>query len=258
LKSASERDTPLVDPTAEWTPEARVTGSSEREQLLLAHAPLVRYLAHRIGTRLAGPVDFDDLVGDGLLGLIEAVDRFDPGHEVRFKTYAESRIRGAILDGVRGRDWAPRSMRRAARKLDDAIAAVERRTQDAATDEAIADELGIDENELHALYQQARGVRLGALPSNDEEGRDPTDPGLDPLEFLEAEERRALLIEEIGKLPEREKLVLSLYYEKRLTLKEIGEIFEVTESRVCQIHTRAVSRLRARIGERRATPEPAS
>jgi RNA polymerase sigma factor for flagellar operon FliA len=240
----------------EWTPAARVQGSREREELLLAHTSLVKYLAHRIGSRLAGPIDFDDLVGDGLLGLMEAVDRFDPSHAVRFKTYAESRIRGAILDGIRSRDWAPRSLRRAARRLETAITAVERRTRDVASEEEIAEELGIGLDELQDLYVQARGVRLGSLPGADEEGRDPADPGEDPLDHVEEIERRKLLAEEIEGLPEREKMVLSLYYERGLTLKEIGAVLSVTESRVCQIHTRAVARLRGRIADRMAVPEP--
>ncbi len=247
-------DTPLVDPGAEWTPEACVSGSMARERLLLAHAALVKYLAYRIGSRLAGNVDYDDLVGDGLLGLIEAIDRFDPKHNVRFKTYAESRIRGSILDGVRARDWAPRSLRRAARKLESAITTVERKTRKVATDEEIAAELQIDLESLHELYVQARGVKLGALPGNEEEGRDPADHGVDPLGQVEELERRDVLAQEIGSLPDRERLVLSLYYERGLTLKEIGEVLSVTESRVCQIHTRAVTRLRARVGERLAAP----
>lgn len=247
-------DPPLVDPDVEWTPAARTSGSPARERLLLGHAALVKYLAYRIGSRLAGNVDYDDLVGDGLLGLIEAIDRFDPAHKVRFKTYAESRIRGAILDGVRNRDWAPRSLRRAARRLELAIANVERRTRQTATDDEIAAELQIDLDALYELYVQARGVKLGALPGNEEEGRDPADVAIDPLGQVEEHERRDVLTQEIGHLPEREKLVLSLYYERGLTLKEIGEVLSVTESRVCQIHTRAVSRLRARVGERLAMP----
>jgi RNA polymerase sigma factor for flagellar operon FliA len=254
-KGVAEQDTPLVDPDVEWTPEAREPGSTARERLLLAHTPLVKYLAHRIGSRLAGQIDFDDLVGDGLLGLMEAVDRYDPAHNVRFKTYAESRIRGSILDGVRGRDWAPRSLRRAARKLETAISEVERRTCRAATEEEIAEELGLTMPELQELYVQARGIRLGALPASEEEGREPADHGIDPLEKVEEQERRELLVEEIDELPERERLVLSLYYERSLTLKEIGEILDVTESRVCQIHTRALARLRARVDERLAVPQ---
>ncbi|MBP7146481.1 MAG: FliA/WhiG family RNA polymerase sigma factor [Acidobacteria bacterium] len=250
-------DLPLVDPSVEWTPEARVSGSAARERLLLGHSALVRYLAHRIGCRLAGGVDFDDLVGDGLLGLIEAVDRFDPSHNVQFKTYAESRIRGAILDGVRARDWAPRTLRRAARKLEAAISAVERRTRQTATDEEIAQELQLSIEELQALYVQARGIRIGQLPGNEEEGRDPADPGANPLDCVQERERQHLLAEEIESLPERERLVLSLYYERGLTLKEIGAALEVTESRVCQIHTRAIARLRARIDERLKVPEHA-
>ena len=254
-KGALHHETPLVDPSVDWTPAAKVQGSPERDGLLLAHAPLVKYLAHRIGSRLAGPIDFDDLVGDGLLGLMEAVDRFDPSHNVRFKTYAESRIRGAILDGVRGRDWAPRSLRRAARKLEQAISSVEKRKRGSATDEEVADELRLSMSELQELYVQARGVRLGALPGSEEEGKDPADPGPDPLSHVEEAERREVLAEEVDNLPEREHLVLSLYYERGMTLREIGEVLSVTESRVCQIHTRAVSRLRARVADRLTLPE---
>ncbi len=255
LKSPQDpADAPLVDPRAEWTPEARRPGSEARERLLLAHAPLVKYLAHRIGSRLAGPVDFDDLVGDGLLGLIEAVERFDPSHNVRFKTYAETRIRGAILDGVRGRDWAPRSLRRAARRLETAIAAVEHKSRRTARDEEIAKELHITLRELQDLYLQARGVRLSALAIGEDEGRDPADPGLDPLDRMQENERRRLLAEEIEGLPERERLVLSLYYERGATLKEIGAVLDVTESRACQLHTRAVARLRARVRARLEAP----
>jgi len=247
-------DAPLVDPSVEWAAAARIPGSAARERLLVGHTGLVKYLAHRIGARLAGPIDYDDLVGDGILGLMEAIDRFDPAHGVQFKTYAESRIRGAILDGVRSRDWAPRSLRRAARRLETAIVAVERRTRRTAQDEEIAAELAISVDELHALYQQARGVRLGHMPGNGEEGNDPADPGASPLFAVQEKERREVLSQEIDHLPERERMVLSLYYERGLTLKEIGAVLDVTESRVCQIHTRAVSRLRARVGERLAVP----
>jgi len=247
-------DAPLVDPSVEWAAAARIPGSAARERLLVGHTGLVKYLAHRIGSRLAGPIDYDDLVGDGILGLMEAIDRFDPAHGVQFKTYAESRIRGAILDGVRSRDWAPRSLRRAARRLETAIVAVERRTRRTAQDEEIAAELAISVDELHALYQQARGVRLGHMPGNGEEGNDPADPGASPLFAVQEKERREVLSQEIDHLPERERMVLSLYYERGLTLKEIGAVLDVTESRVCQIHTRAVSRLRARVGERLAVP----
>jgi RNA polymerase sigma factor for flagellar operon FliA len=259
LKTAAPATTgevSLVDPSVEWTPAAREPGSLARERLLLAHAALVKYLAHRIGSRLAGPIDYDDLTGDGLLGLMDAVDRFDPAHNVRFKTYAESRIRGSILDGVRGRDWAPRSLRRAARKLETAIAAVERKSRRTATDEEVAAELELTIPELQDLYVQARGVRMSALPGSEEEGRDPADSGIDPLGQLQQRERKTLMAEEIDQLPERERLVLSLYYERGLTLKEIGAVLDVTESRACQLHTRALARLRTRVAARFAVPAP--
>lgn len=255
MRSATPFETPLVDPQVEWSPEARRAGSPARDRLLLAHAGLVKYLAFRIGSRLAGQIDYDDLVGDGILGLIDAIERFDPAHKVQFKTYAESRIRGAILDGVRSRDWAPRSLRRAARRLEEAIAAVERRTRQTAQDEEIAAELSLTIEELQALYQQARGVRLGYMPLHEEEGQDPADGGINPLGCVEEKERREVLAQEIENLPERERMVLSLYYERGLTLREIGAVLDVTESRVCQIHTRAVARLRSRVGERLALPE---
>jgi len=252
--SGATGSTVLVDPDVRWSPAARTPGSAERDELLLAHAPLVKFLAHRIARRLSGSIDVNDLVGDGMLGLIEAIDSFDPKRRVRFKTYAETRIRGAILDGVRARDWAPRSVRRAARMLDTAIAAVESRTGEAADDEAIAAELGISLDELQRVYVRARASHVSTAWS-EEEGGEPVDRGADPLGTLEADERRRLVSEEIRGLPEREKLVLSLYYERGLSLREIGEILGVTESRVCQIHTRAVSRLRARIASRLAVPE---
>jgi RNA polymerase sigma factor for flagellar operon FliA len=252
MRGSPHADTPLVDPTVEWVASARVPGSAARERLLVGHTGLVKYLAHRIGSRLAGPIDFDDLVGDGILGLMEAIDRFDPAHGVQFKTYAEARIRGAILDGVRCRDWAPRSLRRAARRLETAIVAVERRTRRMAQDDEIAAELELSVDELHALYQQAKGVRLGRMPVNEDEGNDPPDPGAGPLLAIQERERRDVLAQEIDQLPERERMVLSLYYERGLTLKEIGAVLDVTESRVCQIQTRAVSRLRSRVRERLA------
>ena len=252
--SGHTSSTVLVDPDVRWTDAAREVGSAERDALMLAHAPLVKFLAHRIGRRLSGTVDINDLIGDGMLGLIDAIDSFDPKRKVRFKTYAETRIRGAILDGVRSRDWAPRSVRRAARLLDSAIAAVESRTGTAADDDEIADELGVTLEELQRIYIRARASRISTAWSEDE-GGEPVDDGADPLSAIEADERRRLVGEEITGLPEREKLVLSLYYERGLSLREIGEILGVTESRVCQIHTRAVSRLRARIATRVSVPE---
>ena len=161
LKRGGASETPLVDPNVEWTPEARVAGSTARENLLLAHAPLVKYLAHRIGGRLAGPIDFDDLVGDGLLGLMEAVDRFDPSHNVRFKTYAESRIRGAILDGVRARDWAPRSLRRLRRRLDDAVNGL-RRDLGREPDEAqVAEAMGLTPTQYETAPRRRRASANG-------------------------------------------------------------------------------------------------
>jgi len=249
-----KHDTPLVDPQVDWTPKAREAGSDARDALLLAHLGLVKYLAHRIGGRLAGSTDYDELAGDGLLGLIEAVDRFDPSHGVLFKTYAEQRIRGAILDGIRARDWAPRSLRRAGRKLEEAIAEVERRKGTTADEQEIADELQMSIEELQELTMQARGIRLGSLPQNEDEGVEPVSPNGDPLLAVEQREQRELVAEEIEGLPERERFVLGLYYEKGLTLKEIGAVLDVTESRVCQIHTRAVARLRGRIAERTTAP----
>jgi RNA polymerase sigma factor for flagellar operon FliA len=230
-----------------WCEELRIPGSPERDAFLVSYAPLVRYVAQRLAARLPGSVHLEDMVGDGLLGLIDAVDRFDPDRGVQFKTYAERRIRGGILDGLRGRDWAPRAMRRAGRRLEEAVAAAEQRLGRTAEEEDIATELGISLAELQDLYQRAKGLRLSHLPGPGEEGVDPADSAADPLEHLTERERRERLAKEIERLPERERFVLGLYYEKGLTLKEIGKVFSITESRVCQIHTRAVARLTARL-----------
>lgn len=252
-RERSFESAPLVDPSVEWTPDVRKPGG-DRDRLLQAHLGLVRYIAHRIGSRLAGSIEFDELIADGIVGLIEAVERFDPSHDVLFRTYAETRIRGAILDGIRARDWAPRSLRRATRRLEQAIAEVEKRTGGQATADEIAGELRVSTEEYQALCAQARGLRLGPLSPDGEHGDHPPANDGDPLDSLEQRERRALVADEIENLPERERYVLALYYERRLTLKEIGDVLGVTESRVCQIHTRAVARLRERIAERVSVP----
>ena len=249
------QETSIVDSSFEWSERARVPGTPERDALLNAHAPLVKYVARRIASRLAANVDVDELISDGMLGLLEATERFDPGRDVLFKTYAENRVRGAILDGIRNRDWAPRSLRRAARKLESAIEAVEARSGGPASEEEICKELHLDTESLHRLYVKAKGIRLQSLGGEDDAPVPDDDPFSSPLTRLELGERTRLLAKPIDGLPERETLVLSLYYEKQMSLREIGELLGVTESRICQIQTRAIARLRVWVAREIQVPE---
>ncbi len=252
------QETTIVDASFEWSEKARVAGSAERDALLVAHAPLVKYVAQRIASRLANTVELDDLVSDGMVGLLEATERFDAKRGVLFKTFAENRIRGAILDGVRNRDWAPRSLRRASRTLEEAMATVEGRTGRAATEAEIAEELGLEDAEFQQLVMKARGVRLQEMGAQEDFEVADAAPSVDPHAHVLQAEKKSLLAEHIAELPERERLVLSLYYEREMSLREIGEVLGVTESRICQIQTRAISRLRVWIAKASSLPELAS
>ena len=226
-----------------------------KEQIVLEHTALIQYVVGRIAARLPSHVDIEDLHNTGVIGLIDAVDRFDPSKDCKFRTYAEFRIRGAILDQLRALDWAPRSVRQRGRLLERAAAEVEQRLGHRAGPDEIADFLGIEIDEFHALTRQTRGISLVSLedlkPQTDAGSRGPSgdveDPkGPDPLEALSSRETMEALSRDIAELPEKERLVISLYYYEDLSLKEIGTILGVTESRICQIHSKAVGRLRNR------------
>lgn len=230
---------------------------AEREALILEYAPIIRYVAGRIAMRLPAHVSLDDLISAGVLGLIDAVDRFDPEQNVKFKTYAEFRIRGAILDELRAMDWVPRSVRRKSSRLEDVYNQLQARLGRAASDEEVAGELGIDLNEFHQLLDEIKGVSLLSL--DDQNGllgqldgdrvmqalnREGTE---DPLAMLGLAELRDQMATAIDGLPEKEKLVVSLYYYDELTMREIGEVLGYTESRISQMHTKAILRLKGRL-----------
>jgi RNA polymerase sigma factor for flagellar operon FliA len=237
------------------------TGSaSAREGLILHYAPLVKYVASRVATGLTASVEQADLVSYGMFGLIDALDKFDLARKIKFETYAIPRIRGAIIDELRSLDWVPRSVRFKAREVEKAYAQVEAREKRAPTDAEIAGQLGTSVGELHDIVTQISFVSVMALDELVSSGRDRGESlslldtladmsAADPIAGLEGGEMRAFLAAAINGLSEREKLVVILYYFEGLTLAEIGDVLGVTESRVCQIHTKAVGLLRGRLAD---------
>lgn len=225
--------------------------SGARDHLAIHYSPLVKFVAGRIGAGLPSGVDPGDLVGAGIFGLLDALDRFEPDRGVKFETFATPRIRGAIYDGLRELDWVPRSVRSRARSVEQAFGELEARFGRAPTDDELAEHLSITEAELDNWLKSIASTTVGPLDRLVEAGHEPAavdQRGLDtPIAVVEDGEMREAMRSEIRALPDREKLVLSLYYDEGLTLAEIGEVLGVTESRVSQIHTRAVLHLRARL-----------
>jgi len=229
----------------------------ERERLILEHLPQVRLIARRIHERLPENVNFEDLVSTGIVGLISAIDRFDPAHNVKLKTYAEYKIRGAILDSLRGLDWAPRQQRKRTKQIESAIARVEQRLQRTPGEDEIAAELSLTIEEYHDWLVDIRGINLGSLDSvaGEEDGHDMLRYISDeeenwPSHVLERAELQKLLADAIDRMPETERLVLSLYYHEELTLREISRIVHLHESRVSQLKSQAILRLRSWIEKR--------
>jgi len=225
--------------------------AEDRDRLLLEHLPTVRFLARRIHERLPQHVDLEDLISAGVVGLIDAFEKFDHSKKVQFKSYAQFRIRGAILDSLRMLDWSPRELRRKGRAVEEAIRAVTQRCGRAATDSEIAGEMRISLVEYQQLLGELKGLEIGSLhmerseDSGDEElAYIPGAPEDDPLFLCLKGEMKQRLADAIDELPERERMVLTLYYYEELTMKEIGLTLGVVESRVSQIHSSAVLRLR--------------
>jgi RNA polymerase sigma factor for flagellar operon FliA len=242
-----------------WDSFKRDHDADAREKLILHYAPLVKYVASRVATGLPASVDQHDLVSYGMFGLIDALEKFEPGRGNKFETYAIPRIKGAIIDELRAMDWVPRSIRFKARELEKAQADLEAKLKRRPSEEELADRLGMSRRELHAMVSQISFVSVLALDEVVSAGSDRgdqvtlmdtiADKGLDPTWGLESQEMRGLLAAAINSLSEREKIVVTLYYFEGLTLAEIGEILGVTESRVCQIHTKAVGGLRGQLSE---------
>ena len=228
-------------------------GEKERERLILEHLPQVRLIARRIQERLPENITLEDLISTGVIGLISAIDNFDPSHNVKLKTYAEYKIRGAILDSLRGLDWAPRQKRRKAKQIEAAIASAEQRLQRAPAEEEIAAELEISLAEYHEWLVEIRGLNIGSLEyAGGEQGKDllhyiPDESENSPSALLEKSELERLLAENIGAIPAMEQTVLSLYYREEMTLREIAEIVHLHESRISQLKSQAILRLRTKL-----------
>ena len=226
--------------------------------MVVAYSPLVKYVAGRMASGLPAHVEEADLISYGLIGLISAIERFDLGREIKFETYAIPRIRGAIIDELRSLDWVPRSVRARAREIERANAKLEHKLQRAPTDEEMANELDMSMDEFQEALVQISNSTIAALDElwtvSDSSGdqislldtlHDPDAP--DPEKVVDASELKDRVADAIARLPEREKLVIALYYYENLTLREIGEVLGVTESRISQLHTKAVLRLRSRL-----------
>jgi RNA polymerase sigma factor for flagellar operon FliA len=228
-----------------------------RQALVEKYVKVVKYVSGRMAIGLPHYVEFNDLISAGLLGLIQAIDNFDHCRGIKFETYAIPRIRGSILDELRSQDWFPRSLRRKAKQLEEAYATLEVRLGRPATDEEVARHLNIDVSELDGMLGEVAVASIMSLDADTstDEGDQPTslgeylaDPRSDEVERgLLQQEMRQLIAQRLAELPDKEQLVLVLYYYEELTLKEIGEILDVTESRVCQIHTKAILRLQGKI-----------
>ncbi len=241
-----------------WLQYRRTGDQKIRDRLILTYAPLVKYVAGRLGSGLPAHVDDDDLVSYGLLGLIGAIERFDPNRDIKFETYAMARIRGSIIDELRSMDWVPRSVRSRSRDIERAISELEGRLGRAPTDEEIAEKLGLSEDELNESLSEISRTSIAALDElwTVSSGGDQIalidtiedTSGPSPTSALAETELREAIADAIARLPEREKLVVTLYYYEELTLREIGEVLGVTESRVSQLHTKAILRLKARLG----------
>ncbi|WP_301102959.1 RNA polymerase sigma factor FliA [Propionivibrio sp.] len=228
-------------------------GQINKDHLVQRFAPLVKRIAYHLMARLPSSVQVDDLVQNGMMGLLDAINRFEAGMGAQFETYAAQRVRGAMLDGLRENDWLPRSLRRDFRRIEVAISQLEQEYGRAPSEQELATALSMTLAEYQKMLQDARGHQLISFEDMVEDGGDDflerhlTDNSSEPSKILEDESLRQLLIQGIELLPEREKLMMALYYEQDLNLREIGEVMGVTESRVCQLHTQVVARLRARI-----------
>jgi RNA polymerase sigma factor for flagellar operon FliA len=232
---------------------ASAVAKRDQNELVDDYAPLVKRIAYHLMTRLPPTVQVDDLIQSGMIGLLEAARNYDPSQGASFETYAGIRIRGAMLDEIRKGDWAPRSLHRKVRAITKAVADIEARFVRDARDAEVAKEVGMSLDEYYATLQDATGYRVFSfedLPAGEEgmaEGLNGRIP--EPFENVQDELFREALAEAIAGLPERERLVMSLYYKEELNLRETGEVLGVSESRVCQIHSQALIRLKARMAE---------
>lgn len=243
-----------VDREKLWDDYRKKPSQELREQLIIEYSQLVKLVAGRLSMYLGHNVEYDDLVSYGIFGLIDAIDKFNLDKNVKFETYASLRIRGAILDQIRKMDWIPRTVRQRQRKMDEAIKQIEIRTGRAATDEELAKELGLSEEELCSWQSQMKVTNVVSLNEFEENG---PEPAMDtsrqahfaqPEEVVEEEELKNTLLASLELLTEKERRVIELYYYEEMTLKEISQILEVSESRVSQLHTKGLLKMRKKMG----------
>jgi RNA polymerase sigma factor for flagellar operon FliA len=238
-----------------WQEYAKTGSVDIRETLIEEYAQLVKLVAGRMSMYLGYNVEYDDLVGYGIFGLIDAIDKFDSNKNVKFESYASLRIRGSILDHIRKMDWLPRSVRQKQKKIDAAMSKIEAEKGRLATDEEIAEELEISTSELLSWQEQTKASNLISLDEYTESGSEVAMDSVNnahfdqPEEVLEKEELKVKLVEAIDSLTDKEKSVITLYYYEEMTLKEISMVLGVSESRVSQLHTKAINRMRKTLGE---------
>jgi len=240
-----------------WLKYRKTRDPAIRELFIKQYAPLVKYVAGKVAIGMPHNVEFDDLVGFGVFGLIDAIDKFDPEKNVKFKTYAVTRIRGAIFDELRQIDWVPRSVRQKTREIEAAISSLEAQLGRTASDQEIAGAMGMDEAEYLKVIQKISGTSIISLNDLWYSGDDndkvsigdsiESPSSLNPDVMVVNEEIRRVIVEAINELPDKEKKILVLYYYEDLTLKDIGRVLEVTESRVSQLHTKAIMHLRSKL-----------
>lgn len=244
--------------------EPKKLTQKQKDQLIGEYAPLIKFIAQKIAVRLPSNIELDDLISAGVIGLMDAIDKYDPSRDNKFKTYAEFRIRGAILDELRAQDWVPRSIRDKAKLLDKTMVQLEAEMGRSATDEEIAKALNVSIDEFHDLVNQVRPVSLLSIDDQQSFGDSDKKSILNLLEGskvhnpynqLNVKTVKEVVAQAIEELPERQRLVLSLYYYEDLNLKEIGQVLRVTESRVSQLHAQAVTRLRAKLAANLGTSE---
>ena len=243
-----------VDKDKLWKDYQKKPTRELREQLIIEYSQLVKLVAGRLSMYLGHNVEYDDLVSYGIFGLIDAIDKFDADKNVKFETYASLRIRGSILDQIRKMDWIPRTVRQRQRKLDEAVKQIEAQTGKTASDEEIAQVLGISSDELLNWQSQLKVSNLVSMTEFEENG---TEPAMDttynshftqPEEVVEKEELKKTLVEALDALTEKERRVIELYYYEEMTLKEISKILEVSESRVSQLHTKSLTKMKKIMG----------
>jgi RNA polymerase sigma factor for flagellar operon FliA len=260
IDRSGQRVRDAMDVQELWVSYKGCDDKDARDRLIVHYSPLVKYVAGRVSVGLPSNVEQADLVSYGMFGLIDAIDKFDTERGIKFETYAISRIRGAIIDELRSIDWVPRSVRAKARDVERVYGVLENKLGRVPSDAEVAAELGMSDREFQQVCTQISFVGLVALDELISLGSDRGDTvtigdtladtqGNDPMQAFEVEELRHLLAEAINRLPEREKIVITLYYYEGLTLAEIGQVLGVTESRVCQMHTKAVLMLRSRMQE---------